>query len=176
MPVKPQTYFIFFFYSLLNNWPACATQHGSVWDFIYDGCATAVNFIVVNKLWHEWIILAANVSFSLGVEQEESVSYLSKLVLYPFVKHTWKTNIDVSECNSFGFTLYSVFISPVYFINIEIAYRDRLLDSADAKCVNLFHLVLVNYLFSMVLGSLAQQSPNIFDHASTRKKILSMHH
>lgn len=76
----------------------------------------------------------ANASFSLGVEQEESVSYLSKLVLYPFVKHTWRTNIDVSECNSSGFTLYSVFIPPVYFVNIFVAYRDHLLDSADTKC------------------------------------------
>ena len=111
---------LYFISSLPNNQPACAVQHGSVWDFIYDDYGTAVNFIIVNKLWHEWIILSANVSFSLGVAQEGFVSYLSKLVLYPFVKHTWKINIDVSQCNSFGFSLclYSVFIPPIYCINI----------------------------------------------------------
>ena len=36
------------------------------------------------------------------------MSYLSKLVLYPFVKHTWKINIDVSQCN------YVILLGLVY--------------------------------------------------------------
>lgn len=57
-------------------------------------------------------------SFPSGVEQEGSVSYLSKLVSCPFVKHTWKINTDVSLCNYFGFTLCSCpcFIPPDFFI------------------------------------------------------------
>lgn len=107
-------------FSLPNNQPTCAMQHGSVWDFIYDDYSTAVNFAIVNKWCHEWMILSANVSFSLGVEQEGSGSYLSKLVLCPFVKHTWKINTDVSQCHSFHFTLCldSGFIPSICCINI----------------------------------------------------------
>lgn len=65
-----------------------------------------LNFVIVNELLHERIVLSADVSFPLGVEQEGSVFYLSKLVLYPFVKHTWKTSIDVSQCSSFFFLFF----------------------------------------------------------------------
>lgn len=111
---------LYFVSDLPNNQPACAVQHGSVGDVVYDACGTAMSFAIVNKLRDEWIMLSANVSFSLGAEQEGSVSYLSKPVLYPFAKHTWKINIDVSQHNSFGFTLcsYSSFIPPIYCINI----------------------------------------------------------
>lgn len=65
-----------------------------------------LNFVIDNQLLYEWIVLSADVSFLLGVEQEGSVFYLSKLVLYPFVKHTWKTSIDVSQCSSLFFFLF----------------------------------------------------------------------
>lgn len=151
IPVEPEPYLCFIF-SLSSSGPTCAVQPGLVWDFIYDRYSTAVNILIVNKLWPEWIILSAYVSFSLGVEQEGSVSYLSKLVLYPFVKHTWKISIDVSQYISFGFSLclFSVFIPPVYCMNISVTYRDIILGSPDGKCVNLLHLVLLSYLFSMV--------------------------